>query len=271
LSKFVVGVLQASYSIHPLENAEKSYRLVRKNYREADLVVLPEYSMLNPLELKDPLRVYEASEYLATSKYLVQFVKLVREIGSNILVHFIERTDKPPLTRSTSVLVTSRGEVLPVYSKMHLFDAYGYRESSFFEPGREPGKIVSFNGVQVGFAICYDLRFPELFRTLALSGAHVVVVQAGWVKGPLKEEVLNKVASTRAHENGVYIVLANQTGGLFAGRSGVFNPWGYREVDMGVEEKYVEYSINLDDLYRVRETLPVLKQASERWDIKLKA
>jgi len=189
LDVLVIGLTQAAYSVNPVENAEKSYRLIKKAYREADLVVLPEYSMFNPLEVRDRVRVYELSEYLANSRYLSHFVKLAGEINANLLIHFIEKTEKPPFTRSTSVLVTSKGEVFPVYSKMHLFDAYGYRESDFFEPGRAPSKIISINGVQTAFAICYDIRFPELFRVYSHMGASVVILQSGWVKGFLKEEI----------------------------------------------------------------------------------
>ncbi len=271
LDEIVVGLTQAAYSVNPIENAEKSYKLIKKYYREADIVVLPEYSMLNPLEVKDPARVYELSEYLANSRYLSYFFKLASEIDAYILLHFIERTDKPPLTKSTSVIVTSKGEAFPVYNKMHLFDAYGYRESDYFEPGRGPGKLTSISGVEVAFAICYDIRFPELFRVYAHMGAKVIILQSGWVKGPLKEEILDKLASVRAHENGVYLVVVNQTGGMFTGRSGVFNPWGYKELDLGFEEKYIEYTLNLENVVKARETVPVIRQASEKWEVKLKS
>jgi predicted amidohydrolase len=270
MSRLVVGIVQASYKNDPLDNAEKTYKIVKRGYREADLVVLPEYSMLNPLESRTPSIVYELSEHIVGSKYLSTMVKLAAELGAAILVHFIEKTDTPPKTRSTSILITSRGEVIPVYSKMHLFDAYGYRESDFFEPGKDPGKLVLINNFQVAFAICYDIRFPELFRTYAQMGAHVVVVQAGWVRGPLKEEVLDKLASARAHENGVYVVLANQVGEMFTGRSGVYSPWGYKELDLGFDEKYVEHPLSLEEVNRAREVVPVLKQATARWQILLR-
>jgi len=132
-------------------------------------------------------------------------------------------------------LLTDRGEAIPVYSKIHLFDAYGYSESEFLNRDK-PGKIISIEGVKIAFTICYDLRFTELFRTYANMDVDVVIVQSGWVKGPPKEEVLDKLACTRAHENTIYLVIADQTGDMFVGRSGVFNPWGYRELDLGVEE-----------------------------------
>lgn len=270
MSDLVIGIVQAEFGTSPLENAEKAAQLVKKNYREADLIVFPEYSMLNPLQLKDPAIVYERSEMLVGSRYLQLISKLAESLGAGIVAHFVEKTDRPPLSRSTTVLITGRGEVVPVYSKMHLFDAYGYRESNFFEPGKSLGKIVSVGGAEVAFAICYDIRFPELFRTYAWHGAKVIIVQAGWVKGPFKEEVLDSLASARAHENTVYIVVANQTGEMFTGRSGVFNPWGYKELDMGIRELYVEHTLDISEIDRIRASLPVLMQSMGRWELRLK-
>lgn len=271
MSRLVVGLVQASFTASPIDNAEKAYLLVKKNYREADLIIFPEYSMTNPLIIRDPTKVYEISEYLTNSKYLSYITKIASEVGTSIVTHFIERTDKPPLTKSTTVLVTNRGEILPVYNKIHLFDAYGYKESSFFEPGRSLSKIISLNGFQIAFSVCYDIRFPELFRAYAQLGVNIVIVQAGWIKGPFKEEILDKLASVRAHENTSYIVVVNQTGEFFTGRSGVFSPWGFRELDMGVSDKYAEYVLYLEEVEKAKSTLPVVQQALEKWEVKLKA
>lgn len=264
-----VGILQAEFSKSPLENAEKAIKIISSNYREADLIVLPEYSMLNPLVVGDPQRVYDAAETIITSRYLSSFAKVASELGAQILVHLIERTEQRPYSLSTSVFITSKGEAIPVYSKMHLFDAYGFRESDFFVPGRKLGKILSIGDVKLAVAICFDLRFPELFRTYALMGAEVLIVQAGWVRGPYKEEILDKLASVRAHENTAYLVLADQTGEMFAGRSGVFNPYGFRELDLGALEAYREYAIDTSIVDEVRRKIPALLYSRSKWSINL--
>jgi predicted amidohydrolase len=270
MSELVVGILQADFSGTPQVNLDKAISLIKRGYREADLIILPEYSMFNPLVLREPRRVYELAEEPATSKYLAGFVKLAESLGASLVVHFIEKTPTPPYTRSTTILITSRGEALHVYSKMHLFDAYNYRESDFFTPGTTPSKLVVIEGFETGFAVCYDLRFPELFRLYATSGAKLIIVQAGWVRGPLKEEVLDTLASSRSHENTVYLVVANQVGEMFTGRSGVFNPWGYRELDLGHREDYIEHKLLLEEIEKARSVIPVLRQSMERWEIKLK-
>jgi predicted amidohydrolase len=272
MSELVVGIVQGDFSSSsPLANLEKATSIIKRGYRGADLIVMPEYSMLNPLLVRDPRKVYELAEEPTTSKYLAGFVRLAENLGTSIAVHFVERTPTPPYTRSTTILVTSRGEALHVYSKMHLFDAYGYRESDFFAPGSSPSRLIVIDNFETGFAICYDLRFPELFRLYALGGAKLVVVQAGWVRGPLKEAVLDTLASSRAHENTVYIVVANQVGELFTGRSGVYSPWGVKELDMGYREEYVEHRLQLEEVEKARSTIPVLKQSSEKWEIRLKS
>ncbi|ADV64767.1 carbon-nitrogen hydrolase family protein [Desulfurococcus mucosus] len=268
MSSITIGLLQAGFDGLPLENAGKAVDMVRKGFREADLIVLPEYSMLNPFKIGDPVKVYGYAETPVTSKYLSELSRLAEELGAFILAHFIEKTDTPPLTYSTSVLITDKGEAIPVYSKTHLFDAYGFRESSFFKPGKGPGRVVSVKGVKIGFTICYDLRFPELYRLYALSGSDLILVQAGWVKGPYKEEALDKLASVRAHENTVYIALADHVGEAFVGRSGVFNPWGLRELDLGWRETYMEHEVDASLVAEARKTLPVLEQAKAKWEIK---
>lgn len=265
MTALTVGLLQAGFPGLPLDNARKTVEIVKRNYKEADIIILPEYSMLNPFRIADPAVVYNYSETPVSSKYLMELSKLAGELGVFILAHFIERTDTPPLTLSTSIILTDKGDAIPVYSKMHLFDAYGFRESSFFKPGKGPGRILSIEGVKIGFTICYDLRFPELYRVYSLMGSDVIVAQAGWVRGPYKEEILDKLASVRAHENTVYLILVDQVDDMFAGRSGVFNPWGYRELDLGWKEAYVEYRVETDVVNEVRRTLPVVAQAKARW------
>lgn len=270
IMELVIGIVQADFNGTPLENSERAFNLILSRHKEAEVVVLPEYSMLNPLRFKTPEEVYAYSEDIEKSTYIEKIRKLAEILSVNIIANVIERTSNPPLSRNTSVLVKSDGEVIPLYSKMHLFDALGYRESSYFMPGRAPSKFLNIRGFRIPVAVCYDLRFPELFRFYASNGADAVIVQAGWVKGPLKEEVLDKLSSVRAHENTMYVVLADQVGEFFVGRSGVFNPLGYRELDMGVGEDYKEFTLDYDKVRAARERLPVVEQSKRKWDVRMK-
>ena len=113
-------------------------------------------------------------------------------------------------------------------------------------------------GARVAVAVCFDLRFPELFRLYALAGAEVVAVPAAWYRGPLKEEMLHVLAKARAVENTVYVAVANQYSDRFTGRSVAADPMGVALVDLGVGERYAEVPLDLDYLEEVRRQIPLL-------------
>ncbi|MGB9827377.1 MAG: carbon-nitrogen hydrolase family protein [Thermosphaera sp.] len=266
--ELTIGIVQADFNGSPSENAEKGFKIIVEKHKEADIIVFPEYSMLNPLRFKNPNEVYAHSQPIQESSFINTMKRLAELLSVDIIVNVIEKTDKPPRAKNTSVLVKSDGEAIPLYSKIHLFDALGYRESDFFLPGEMPSKFILARGFRLAVAICYDLRFPELFRFYALNGADGVIVQAGWLRGPLKEESLEMLASTRAHENTMYIILADQTGDYFVGRSGVFSPLGYRELDMGYREAYMEHTLNYENIRLARERLPVVEQSRKKWEVR---
>lgn len=270
LTEIVVGIIQEEYGINPLENFEKSRRWIERGFREADIVILPEYSMINILGGLKPEEVYERAERIEDSTYISKFSDLAGSIGVPILLHFIEKSDQPPKSYSTSVVIEPSGKVYRVYRKIHLFDAYGYKESDFLLPGRELSRRLVIGDFTVNIAICYDLRFPELFRTYALNGAHAVLVHSGWIRGPFKEEVLDTLAKARSHENTIYLVVANHTGKQYTGRSGVYNPYGYKELDMGVKPGYTEHTLLSEIVLEARERIPVLKHSMQRWSIEFK-
>ncbi|WP_440059755.1 nitrilase-related carbon-nitrogen hydrolase [Thermogladius sp. 4427co] len=269
--ELVVGFVQADLkSPDPLENATKIRRLVENNYKRADIIVTPEYSMANPFSLQDPSRLYEKSEVLDDSRFLDELEKTSSRLGAYILTHFIERTEYYPKTRSSSVIIDPKGGRRRVYSKIHLFDAYGYRESDFFIPGEKPSEQLDIKGVKAGVAICYDLRFPELFRIYSWRGDEIVLVHSGWVKGFLKEAQLDFLSRARAHENTVFIAVANQVGEMFTGGSGLYSPLGYKKLELGFRETYAEAEIDLEELSEAREIIPVVYQSKTIWDLKMR-
>ena len=268
MSDFVtVGIVQADLSSTPLENAEKIGRLVRSGFKNADLVLTPEYSMANPLKVKDPNLFYDIAEKVGESKFLDVIEKVARETGSVVVTHFVEKTATRPRTLSSSIMVGPDGSRKRLYSKIHLFDAFGYRESDFFDEGEALSETVNLKNFKMRVAICYDLRFPELFRLYALEGADIVLVHAGWVKGFMKESQLDFLAKARAHENTFYLVLSNQVGELFTGGSGVYSPLGYKIRDLGFKEAYVEVALDREELKTARELVPVVKQAITKWRV----
>jgi predicted amidohydrolase len=268
--EMVVGILQANLGGEPVENALKISSMVRSRFKEADIILTPEYSMANPFKVGDPKSFYEKAEGIGDSRFLSILEKTASETGSLILTHFIEKTSTPPKTRSSSVLITPGGERRRVYSKIHLFNAYGFREGDFFEEGSQTSMPLNVKGFTVRVAICYDLRFPELFRLYAWEGADVVLLHAGWVRGYLKESQLDFLARARAHENTIYLAVSNQVGELFTGGSGLYSPLGYKVYDLGFSEKYVEVSMEREEIALARKLIPVVEQSRAKWNIREK-
>jgi predicted amidohydrolase len=268
VDKIIVGILQDEFSVNKRENYEKIKRMLIEKYQEADLVVLPEYSMVNVLKTT-PEETRRAAEPLEDSWFLSKLSDLSSKLSTSIATHFIEENNggKP---YSSTVIVLPTGRLEKAYSKIHLFDAYGFRESDYFTPGRETSKKILVGNLTLYSAICYDLRFPELFRTYALGGADGVIVQAGWVRGPLKEEILDALGRVRSHENTMYLILSSHTGELYVGRSGLFSPLGYRVIDLGYKPGYAEVLLDRSIVAEARRLLPVLDSAAKHWKISLR-
>jgi predicted amidohydrolase len=167
---------------------------------------------------------------------------------------------------NTSVHVGPDGEVRAVYRKVHLFDVdvagRAYRESAVTEAGQDIVVSATAEGVEVGMAICYDLRFPELFRVLALRGARVVVLPSAFTL-PTTRDHWEVLVRARAIENEVFVVAANQVGAhpgghRSGGRSMVVDPWGVVLAEAGDGEGFVAADLDLARQQEIRAQLPVL-------------
>ena len=181
---------------------------------------------------------------------------------------FLERSGD--CVYSSVVMVRPSGGAEVVYRKNVLFDALGYRESSVLCRGDKPPSLVEVTGLRVGVIVCFELRFPEMARSLALQGVELVLVPAAWYSGSGKEEQLRFLAQARASENTAYLAIASMTGPDFVGRSMLVDPMGFVVLDAGTREVYVEGMVDTDYLREVRRTLPLLElqpvanQAMER-------
>lgn len=255
MAEITIGIVQLASTSCKQKNISKLKRLIMRC--SADLVVLPEYFMANIRGLS-PAEVYSISESV-DGWFVNEISKLAVEYSVYILATMFEKSVNPPKVYNSALLISPKGTIECIYRKIHLFDAYGYRESDYMIHGDKPSPIVSVKSARIAIAICFDIRFPELYRYYAVKCANVIVNPSAWYRGPFKEETLRFLAQARAHENTVYMVIANQCGTYFTGRSMIVNPYGVVEVDLGVEEKYLEYQVDLSLVDRVREILPVLK------------
>ena len=166
---------------------------------------------------------------------------------------------------NTSVIFNRNGEIVGKYRKMHLFDAFGFGESSAITPGKDPF-MAELDGLKFGVAICYDIRFPEIFRYYAVKGAEVVFLPAAFFQPNHDHWNLN--VCSRALDNTIFIATANQTGRYWVGRSMVVNPWGVPVASAGTEEGYYTVDIDLDMIEVVRAKLPTM--SGRRFNVSLK-
>ncbi len=160
---------------------------------------------------------------------------------------------------ANTLIIAGAGRVLAGYTKVHLYDAFSFLESDMVTAGDEAPPVIDIDGVLVGFATCYDLRFPELFRSLVSRGAQVLALPAAWVSGPLKEEHWFTLLRARAIENTCYTVGADQVGRRIIGRSAAFDPMGLPLLDLGTARDAVGFvEVDPDRLAEVRALLPSL-------------
>lgn len=177
-----------------------------------------------------------------------------------------ERIEGEPRLRNTSAVFDPDGNLVATYRKMHLFDVVldgvaTYRESETVAAGEEIS-TVNVDGVTVGLAICYDLRFPELFRLLALQGAELIILPAAFTMTTGKDhwEVLIRA---RAIENGVYMIAPAQLGqhppGNWSyGRSLIVDPWGTTLATAPDAETVITAELDLSRIDQIRRQIPSL-------------
>jgi deaminated glutathione amidase len=174
---------------------------------------------------------------------------------------------------NTTVGYDPAGHLAAVYRKIHLFDALGYRESDSVAPGGEL-VLAELAGLRVGFMTCYDVRFPELARALAVAGADLLVLPAAWAAGQFKEEHWVTLVRARAIENTVWVAAAGQvpdpserptrapTG---VGRSLLVDPMGVVRLDLGPSECIAAGDVDTKETAAIRAALPCL--ANRREDV----
>ena len=227
--------------------------------KQVALLAFPE--MLMAVPPKDvPLHVI--AEPL-DGAYATALAEIAREFHLYLLATLWEKSPESDRVFNTALLFSPEGERLAAYRKLHLFDALNVQESRAMIAGQHLPVIASAAGYAVGMAICYDLRFPELFRHLATQGAEVIFVPSAWYAGTMKEDHWLTLLRARAIENTCYIAGINQVGGAFCGRSAVFDPYGIQLADGGERTSLLCVPIDRDRLAEVRSKLPALRHIRE--------
>src|SRR4029078_6781477 len=188
-----------------------------------------------------------------------------RELGIDLVAGSIaERVAGADRGSNTSVHFGPDGEEKAVYRKVHMFDVEvggtTYRESENEAPGEELVVTETAQGVELGMSICYDLRFPELYRILAVRGARILLVPAAFTLATTREhwEVLLRA---RAIEDQAFVIAANQVGEhakgyRSGGRSMIVDPWGIVLAQAPDAETFITADLDLDRQAEIRRSVP---------------
>ncbi|HWK28544.1 MAG TPA: carbon-nitrogen hydrolase family protein [Solirubrobacter sp.] len=253
-------------------NLAAADRLIRDAARAgAELVVLPEKWPV----LGTPEQTIAAAEPFDGP--ILEWAKgIAAELAIDLVAgSFSERTDEPR-GHNTSVHISPDGELKATYRKIHMFDVEVggrvYRESEHEAPGDEIVLSQTHAGAGLGLTICYDVRFPELYRILAVRGAEIIAVPAAFTFATTRDhwEILLRA---RAIEGQAFVVAANQIGehapGIRSGgRSMIVDPWGVVLATAPDTETFVVADLDLERQAEIRRTLPSLanrRPAAYRW------
>ncbi len=261
------AAVQLNSGSDPARNIDRAGELVSEAASAgADLVVLPEkWTLLGPGEL-----LAERATPLAEDEGVAACRAWAREHGVVIVAGSVpERVPGSDRVANTSALIDAEGEVVAAYRKIHMFDVdvggVSYRESEFELPGTEAVLAeapVAGEALPIGLTVCYDLRFPELYRELALAGALLITVPSAFTAatGAPHWEVLVRA---RAIEEALFVVAANQVGAAPPhyeswGHSMICDPWGRVLALADGGEGLAVADLDLAEPAAVRERLPAL-------------
>lgn len=240
----------------PGENRDKVGNWVKTvvSNGEVDTLVLPE--MWTTAYTLTDLKNYAEDEKKETFEFLSE---LAAHHKVNLVAGSIAALEGDKIY-NRALVFNRQGECIHKYDKMHLVPMLN--EHLYLSGGREKSVVFELDGVQVGIIICYDLRFPELARSLALQGAQVLFVLAEWPEARHTHWTHLQIA--RAIENQMYVVSTNRVGTYdgveFCGRSMITNPWGeVLTVGSQDQEETIKLTLNLDEVMEVRKNVPVFE------------
>lgn len=254
-----VAIVQFKASTNKEANLKKITDFISKAAKnKAKLVAFPEFMMFYTSSSQSPKQLASLAETIK-GNFVSTIVKTAKENHIQVVGSFYEKSSKRDKVYDTSFVVDKSGKVISTYRKIHLYDALGFRESDKMTSGSKIAKPVKTSIGKLGMMICYDLRFPEMSRSLAAAGSEILVAPSAWVKGDMKEEHWLTINKTRAIENGCYVVAPDQVGNIYCGRSVIVDPYGKVLVDMKKKQGIAYADIDLKKIKQTRKVLPLLK------------
>jgi predicted amidohydrolase len=262
---FTAAMVQMCTSLSPEASFRQAERLIREAVAQgAEYVQTPEVSNLIQKNRKGLFELLAAEQDDVSLK---AYRDLARELKIHLHVGSLALRATPERAVNRSFLIAPDGNVLASYDKIHMFDielegGESYRESANYQPG-ETAVISDLPWGRIGLTICYDVRFPALYRALAEAGAAFIAVPSAFTVRT-GEAHWHTLLRARAIENGCFIFAAAQAGRHESGRetyghSLIVDPWGVVLAEGGVEPGIVMASIDPAKVVRARKSIPSLQ------------
>ena len=248
------------------KNIQKAESLLNScNYKSPDIIILPELWTTG----WDCESFDKTAEELCSSKTYKFLQKVAVQYNSNVIggSAILKKTGEK--NRNTCIILNRKGCIIGIYDKYHLFSHRGQSEGTYLEEGNT-ALLVNTDVGKIGISICYDIRFPELFRLYAFNNADLIVNMAAWPKAFTEE--YTTLSRARAIENQVYFACTCLTGKInesfnFSGNSAVYDYKGRTIASLKEEETVLETEIDISEMKLYREQMPILKDTKEKYQI----
>ncbi|WP_420133136.1 carbon-nitrogen hydrolase family protein [Rhodopseudomonas sp.] len=262
---FNAALVQMRTGLEPGPSLEQGTKLIREAVAAgADYVLTPEVSNMMQLNRE---KLFENLADEDSDASLKAYRALAREMNIHLHIGSLALLGSPDRAVNRSFLIAPDGSILASYDKIHMFDidlgnGESYRESANYQPG-ETAVISDLPWGRIGLTICYDVRFPALYRALAEAGASFISVPAAFTK-PTGEAHWHVLLRARAIENGCFVFAAAQ-GGLHEnkretyGHSLIIDPWGKVLAEGGIDPGFIMARIDPAEVAKARGKIPSLQ------------
>lgn len=269
MKKRLLGI-QFESQIGSLEtNINKMENLLTKNIEKypSDFIFLPEVWTCG----WDCESFPSCAEHIENSNSINMLKCFAKKYNVNIIGgSFIKKCSDNTLSNCCPV-INRDGDLIATYEKNHLFSYYGCNEGNYIKAGKNP-VLVEIEGVKIGLSICYDIRFPELYRAYRKANADILVNMAAWGKN--KKIAWDSMTTSRAVENQSYFVALTQTGkikdGENLGHSMIIDYQGNILDEINILEDGIYATIDLDEMYSFREKCTILNDIKDSYEVIIK-
>lgn len=208
-------------------------------------------------------------ENFSNSFAITMLKSLAKKYSVNIIGGSVIEKNQNGILTNTAPIINRKGEIVAKYDKMHLYSYYGSDEGKYIKAGENP-ILVELDGIKIGISICYDIRFPELYRAYRKAGADILVNMAAW--GASKKIPWDSMTTARAVENQTYFVALTQTGDLAdgtrnLGHSMIIDYKGDVLDEIYLVEGPIYAEIDLESMYEFRNKCTVLDDIQESYEV----